>query len=389
MPEKILFVDDEELIRKLVGTFLGRHGYSVRTACTGAEALRAISEDPPDLVITDLSMPDVDGLALTQQLRASPLTSRLPIIMLSAHKETGDVLAGYGAGADEYVPKPVELAVLGAKVAVVLSRTRVGVATAAPTQRGIVSLFMHGKGGVGTTTLAVNTAISIAEVSRSSVALLDLNLGFGNAEMLLDLQPGRRLDQLALFDFRQMEPTAFAEFLTPHSSGVSFLAGPGTPEVAESITPAMVEFALERLRSEVAHVVVDLPVSFSDVTLSALDAADLVCVVTSPEVAALKATRDCLRITERLRVVSPERTLVVLNRTSAKGLPNDKAAEFLHRRIDATIPYDPQFAESADEGRPFVTARRLRPARRAIVELAERIAACKVQKRDEQRVWAT
>jgi pilus assembly protein CpaE len=388
MPEKILFVDDEEQIRKLVGTFLDRHGYSVRTACNGAEALRAISEDPPDLVITDLSMPDVDGLALTRQLRASHLTSRLPIIMLSAHKETGDVLAGYGAGADEYVPKPVELSVLGAKVAVVLGRTR-AVATAAPTQRGIVSLFMHGKGGVGTTTLAVNTAISIAEVSRSSVALLDLNLGFGNAEMLLGLQPSRRLDQLALFDFRQMEPTAFVEFLTPHPSGVSFLAGPATPEVAESITPAMVEFALERLRGEVAHVVVDLPVSFSDVTLSALDAADLVCVVTSPEIAALKATRDCLRITERLRVVSPERTLVALNRTSAKGLPNDKAAELLHHRLDATIPYDSQFDESADEGRPFVTARRLRPGRRAIMELAERIAACKVHKQDERRVWAT
>src|SRR5713101_5249517 len=107
MRNKILVVDDEEQIRKLVGTFLERRGYSVRTAQDGAEALRAISEDVPDMLITDVAMPDIDGLALAQKLRASPLTARLPIIMLSAHKETGDVLAGYGAGADEYVSKPI------------------------------------------------------------------------------------------------------------------------------------------------------------------------------------------------------------------------------------------------------------------------------------------
>jgi pilus assembly protein CpaE len=357
----------------------------VRTARNGVEALKFIAEDPPDMVVTDVAMPDVDGLALTQQLRASHRTSRVPVIMLSAHKETGDVLAGYGAGADEYVSKPIELSVLGAKIDMILTRTR-GVASPTPTKRGIVTLFMHGKGGVGTTTLAVNSAISIAEAGRSSVALLDLNLGFANAEMLLDVHPGRRLDQLGLFDFRDMEPSAFAEFLTPHASGVSVLAGPGSPEVAESITPAMVEFAIERLRGEAAHVVVDLPVAFSELNLAAIDAADLIWVVTSPELTALKATRDCLRISERLHIVSPERIKVVLNRTSAKGLPNEQVAEFLRRRLDAIIPYDPQFTESADEGRPFVSARRMRPARRAIVELAEMISACKVLKQGDQLV---
>src|ERR1700730_5240880 len=137
MQDKILVVDDEEQIRKLVGTFLERRGYSVRTARNGAEALRAISDERPDLIVTDVAMPDVDGIALTQQLRASHLTARLPIIMLSAHKETGDVLAGYGAGADEYVPKPIELSVLGAKVDVLLSRIG-GAASETPVQRGIV-----------------------------------------------------------------------------------------------------------------------------------------------------------------------------------------------------------------------------------------------------------
>jgi CheY-like chemotaxis protein len=93
MQDKILVVDDEEQIRKLVATFLEVRGYTVRTARNGAEALKLISQDPPDLVVTDVAMPDVDGLELTQQLRANHSTARLPIILLSAHKETGDVLA--------------------------------------------------------------------------------------------------------------------------------------------------------------------------------------------------------------------------------------------------------------------------------------------------------
>ena len=121
--------------------------------------------------------------------------------------------------------------------------------------------------------------------------------------------------------------------------------------------------------------------------MSAIDLADMVCVVTSSEIAALKATRECLRITEKLHVVSHERTLVALNRTTPKGLPDDKVSEFLDHRIEATIPYDPQFRDSADEGRPFVTTYRLRPARRAIVQFAERIAECKVQKQDTQKRW--
>jgi pilus assembly protein CpaE len=191
-----------------------------------------------------------------------------------------------------------------------------------------------------------------------------------------------------MFDFREMEPSAFAEFLTPHGSGVSLLAGPGSPEVAEGITPGIIEFAIERLRSTVAHVVIDLPVLFSDLNLAAIDAADLICLVTSPEVASLKAARDCLRITQKLRVISDERTMVVLNRTSAKGLPNDQVVDFLSHSVDATIPYDPLFTESADEGRPFVSTRRMRPARRAINELAEKISACKGLKDGDKLVWA-
>ena len=122
--ERVLFVDDEGQIRKLVQTFLQKHGYVVSTAADGYEALREIRKERPHILITDVSMPNLNGLELTRRLRAEASTARLPIIMLSARKQADDILAGYAQGADEYIAKPVELAVLATKIELLLRRSR-------------------------------------------------------------------------------------------------------------------------------------------------------------------------------------------------------------------------------------------------------------------------
>src|SRR5437762_13543072 len=122
--ERVLFVDDEEQIRKLLSTWLTRQGYVVTVANDGWEALKAIRTKAPDLVITDVNMPNMNGLELTRRLRADHRTARIPVIMLSARKQADDVLSGYAEGADEYVPKPVEMAVLEAKIEVLIKRFR-------------------------------------------------------------------------------------------------------------------------------------------------------------------------------------------------------------------------------------------------------------------------
>src|SRR5215216_2509091 len=173
---KILFVDDEEQIRRLLSSFLTRRGYQVKTAVDGQEALDMLESETPDLVITDVNMPNVDGVELTRRLRAHPRLGNLPIIMLSAKVQTDEILAGYAEGADEYVPKPVEMRVLAAKVESLLRRM-VQPATApapvaieadtappspSPPPPKQVVVFLHGKGGVGTTTLAVNVAVALS-----------------------------------------------------------------------------------------------------------------------------------------------------------------------------------------------------------------------------------
>lgn len=103
---RILVVDDEENIVQLVRSILERQGYAVDTASDGVEALSAIFDRRPDLVVLDVMMPRMDGLTLVEHLRHDPALSDLPVLLLTAKSQDSDILDGYGAGADIYLTKP-------------------------------------------------------------------------------------------------------------------------------------------------------------------------------------------------------------------------------------------------------------------------------------------
>ena len=353
--ERVLFVDDEGQIRKLVQTFLQKHGYVVSTATDGYEALRVIRKEPPHLVITDVAMPNLNGLELTRRLRSEAATARLPIIMLSARKQADDILAGYAQGADEYIAKPVELAVLAAKVELLLRRSReaAGGQAAAAGQTGRVCVFLHGKGGVGTTTLAVNGAIALASTMIYRVAMLDLSLEFANCAMLLDLKSPRTLADLSDVRIADMSDDLFDLFVARHASGVRLVTGSDSPELAELVTVPAVHHALERLRSSSDYVLVDCAATFTQHTLAAVDAADVIAIVTTPHLASMKAALDIIRVLEKLKIPK-ERFLLVLNRATASGVALEQVARFFGRKPEVVVPFTPPFDDAADEGKPLV-----------------------------------
>lgn len=119
----IIVVEDEADLAELVAFNLERAGYQVRVARDGEAALRLIDSAPPDLVVLDLMIPKVSGLEVARQVRTSPRTSGIPILMLTAKAEELDQVAGLRAGADDYVTKPFSMKVLLARVEAVLRRT--------------------------------------------------------------------------------------------------------------------------------------------------------------------------------------------------------------------------------------------------------------------------
>jgi two-component system alkaline phosphatase synthesis response regulator PhoP/two-component system response regulator VicR len=103
---RILAVDDEPNIRRLIQVNLERQGYTVEVAENGAQALEKIRESCPDLLVSDVMMPEMDGFELVANIRRDPTLENLPIIVLTAKTQDRDVMEGYKRGADMYLTKP-------------------------------------------------------------------------------------------------------------------------------------------------------------------------------------------------------------------------------------------------------------------------------------------
>jgi len=119
---RVLVVEDDKDIAELIAHYLQRAGHSVETAASGTAGLTRAKEAAPDLIVLDLMLPGMDGLLVCQALRGDPATASIPIILLSAKAQTGDLKSGMDAGADDYVTKPFEPLELIDRVNALLSR---------------------------------------------------------------------------------------------------------------------------------------------------------------------------------------------------------------------------------------------------------------------------
>jgi two-component system alkaline phosphatase synthesis response regulator PhoP len=121
--KKVLVVEDEEDISKLLAINLIKNEYSVTSVTSGEKALDVIKNDNFDLVLLDLMLPGINGIEVCKTLKSNPLTRELPVIMLTAKGEEVDIIKGFECGADDYVTKPFNLKVLMARVKTALRRT--------------------------------------------------------------------------------------------------------------------------------------------------------------------------------------------------------------------------------------------------------------------------
>lgn len=116
MSAKILVVDDEPSIVDVLTRFLSREGYNVITAANGREALERVRQDPPDLILLDVTMPELDGFAVCQQLKEDQRTALIPITMLTGLDDREHRTRGIDAGADDFLTKPFEQSILRARI---------------------------------------------------------------------------------------------------------------------------------------------------------------------------------------------------------------------------------------------------------------------------------
>ncbi len=122
--KKILVVDDDKILRTVLKHTLEQQGYQVTSAISGQEALISFQEDAPDIIISDVSMPGMDGFDFCRQLRSQPSGQLVPFIFLSARGKLDDRILGHSLGADDYLTKPFEMKELLAKIEALIERSR-------------------------------------------------------------------------------------------------------------------------------------------------------------------------------------------------------------------------------------------------------------------------
>ena len=236
--------------------------------------------------------------------------------------------------------------------------------------RGALITVFSAKGGCGKTTIATNLAAALADRGRREVCLVDLDLAFGDVAIAMQLFPAHTIaDAVSLS--AGLDGEALTSLLTPHSPGLTTLVAPLEPGAAESIPAELVGRLLDLLKGQFDYVVVDTPPAFDDQVLAAFDRSDLVALLTTLDIPALKNLKLTLETMDLLNYPR-ERWRVVLNRADSKvGLAVHEVEKTLGVPISAQVPSSRDVPASINRGVPIVLDDPRHPVSQAIRAFAE------------------
>jgi len=242
------------------------------------------------------------------------------------------------------------------------------------------------KGGVGKTTLATNLAVALAQESSASVALVDLDVPFGDVAMMMDIHPEQdvldALDSDALEDLERLQT-----MLVRTPQGVHVLSAPLAPDDAGSLDSRKVGQLLSRLAALHQFVIVDTPVGLTELTAAALDVSELAMLVTTPEIAALRRTHACLRLLQGLEF-STNKLQLVLNRVESRTrVSSQEAIDALGHPVAWRIANDYAAMQSSALGRPVVQSHPKSRLTRDIQVIARQLAGAPVTAKSGWLPW--
>jgi pilus assembly protein CpaE len=368
---KILVVDDEANVQRLLQYTLKQEGYQVVIATDGQEALHLWETEIPALILLDVTLPKLDGYEVATRIReAEGHAAHVPIIMLTAEKDVEQKVRGLRAGADDYLVKPFHQAELLARMKGLLARFTPRDGSGGRPPMGRLIAFYGAKGGVGTTTLAINTAIALHRDQGRKVVLVDGVLQFGDHRVFLDLGNDRKsITELA--SAASIDADLLRSVVVKHDSGIDLLLAPSTPEESELVSEERMTQVLGLLQQSYDYVIVDVEKRLGDLTLSILDHADQILVVMTADLSCLKNVRLVLEALERVGY-EPSRLRLLLNRSNAfTGISVQAAETALKRRFEYRITNEYRVAISAQNtGSPFSFSKADSPLGREITQLA-------------------
>lgn len=337
-----------------------------------------VEQANPDVAIIDIDDDEGKALSLVEQVaKAHP---QCGVVVVSSVADGQLILRAMRAGAREFLNSPIKIEEL------VGALDRVAAASGGDnrSKSGQIITFAGASGGVGTTSIAVNVAVSMAQNPEFSVALVDLDLALGDADVFLDMIP-----EYTLLDVTQnisrLDLALLRKSLTKHESGVYLLPRPVQIEDLTTISEDNFRRVLGLLKASFSHVVVDLSKTYNRLDIAALESSDTVVLLTQLD---LPCLRNVVRLFSAFEVYEgvSNKVKVVVNRSGLDKtqISADKAEETIDREIYARVPNNYfVISECRNNGVPLITQAPKAAITVAIQELAHKLAGSEPEQSED------
>jgi pilus assembly protein CpaE len=353
---RILIIDDEPINHQLVAHALEPLKCELHFSENGKDGITKARGLKPDVIITDVMMPDINGYEVTRILRREPQFAATPILVLTAQSGLQDKLKSFEAGADDHLTKPFDAAELAVRVTSLLRRIEAARLShdQPPEHERSRMIVVHSlRGGTGSSTLAVNLSVGLASLWKKPTILLDLTMTAGQVALMLNMTLKRTWTDIARYNVDELDMDVVRSIIGAHESGLSFVAAPTFPSEAEALRGETLGAALQLINGQFDYVVADLPHDFSESALQALDKADVILMVATPDMASIRAVTAALDTYEKLGYKKEKVRLVLNGIFPRSSLSKDKIEKALGMTTVAMIPYVQDiFVDAINLGQP-------------------------------------
>jgi len=348
MSEKILIIDDDLDTLRLVGLMLQRQGYQISAATNGQQGLDKAFEEDPDLILLDVMMPDLDGYEVTRRLRQNPSTLETPILMFTAKTQLDDKVIGFEVGANDYLTKPTHPTELQARVKALLARSnekRGDVEPVKDSNHGYVIGVLGARGGLGTTTLAINLAAGLHARTNGEVIIAEMLPGQGALALDMGLTNSKGLvDLLGVTKLSEITPESVRAALTPYGSGLKILLASDRPRDMNLVNQTANYQALVKTLATMARfVVLDLGMGLQPFAEKTLPLCDQTLIVLEGVPNTIIHTRALIDDISALGINKRSINAVLNNRIrSDTQLPSSQVQTKLDHEIVSTLTPAPE-----------------------------------------------
>ncbi|MFY9115140.1 MAG: response regulator [Dethiobacteria bacterium] len=349
----------------------------VGEAANGEEAIAKVAELLPDIVLMDVNMPVMDGITATEII--SRTYPNVAVVIISIQGEQEYLKKAMVAGARDYLVKPINSEEISNTLRQVyaLEKARgkniiTAEGTAEQKIKEPIITFFSGKGGSGKSIMAVNMAVGLAQQNKE-VVLIDIDLQFGDISLLLNLSDIKCISDL-VDDPEGINEQTLPRYLLRHNSGVHVISACFSPQDAEKITENHLREILGGLEKSFDYIIIDTPCSFNDLTLLALEKANVIMMPVLNDLATIKSTKTAMNI---LKILGhTDKVRLVLNMEGATyGVDREDVEKSLGLKLYHVVPRDDrQVGLSINKGIPFVLQKVPAEVGKSIQDLCRKIS---------------